>query len=75
MKGYYILSSSGTKRSSNTTDMTRKLPRKLLDEGWLPRGADGTRFNTVLELGPFASLDFAEIAAAYWAEIGVDVEN
>ena len=47
---------------------------KLLDEAGLPRGADGTRFKTSLTYGSWASLDHTEIAAAYWAEIGVDVE-
>ena len=47
---------------------------KLLDEAGLPRGADGTRFKTTLNYGPWATLDYAEIAASYFAEIGVDVE-
>ncbi len=47
---------------------------KLLDEAGYPRSADGTRFKTVLNYGSWANLDFAEIAAAYWAEIGVEVE-
>ena len=46
----------------------------LLDEAGYPRGADGTRFKTSLTYGSWASLDHTEIAAAYWAEIGVDVE-
>ena len=47
---------------------------KLLDEAGYPRGADGTRFKTVLNYGAWAALDFSEIATTYWAEIGVDVE-
>ena len=47
---------------------------KLLDEAGYPRGADGTRFKAALNYGTFASLDFAEIAASYWAEIGVDAK-
>ena len=47
---------------------------KLLDEANLPRGADGTRFNTPMRILGSAGLGYAEIAAAYWAEIGVDVE-
>ncbi len=47
---------------------------KLLDEAGYPRGADGTRFKTTLNYGAWATLDFAEIAAAYWTEIGVEVE-
>ena len=45
---------------------------KLLDEAGYPRGADGTRFKTSARIWGAAS--YAEIAAAYWAEIGVDVE-
>ena len=47
---------------------------KLLDEAGYPRGADGTRFKTTLNYGAWATLDYAEIAATYWAAIGVDVE-
>ena len=48
---------------------------ELLDEAGYPRGADGTRFKTILNYGSWATLDIAEIAAAYWAQIGVDVQN
>ena len=47
---------------------------QLLDEAGYERGADGIRFKTTLNYGAWATLDFAEIAAAYWAEIGVEVE-
>ena len=47
---------------------------KLLDEAGYPRGADGTRFTTTLNYGAWADLDYSHIAAAYWAEIGVNVE-
>ncbi len=47
---------------------------ELLDEAGYPRGADGTRFKTILNYGSWATLDIAEIAAAYWAQIGVDVQ-
>ena len=47
---------------------------KLLDEAGYPRGADGTRFTTTLNYGSWADLDYSHIAAAYWAEIGVNVE-
>ena len=45
---------------------------KLLDEAGYPRGADGTRFETSART--LGGSSYAEIAAAYWAEIGVDVE-
>ena len=47
---------------------------KLLDEAGYPRGADGTRFKTVLNYGLWSDLGYVETAAAYWAEIGVEVE-
>ena len=49
----------------------------LLDAAGYPRGADGIRFKTVLEvsLPIFAPyVQHSELAASYWAEIGVDVE-
>ncbi len=40
-----------------------------------PRGADGIRFKTVYEGGVhFSDLALADVAASYWAAIGVDVE-
>ena len=55
--------------------MTRKVPEALLDEAGYPRGADGIRFKTRLQiLQGTQDLGYAEIAASYWAEIGVDVE-
>ena len=39
-----------------------------------PRGADGTRFKTVLNHLYRFPLGFSELAATYWADIGVDVE-
>ena len=48
---------------------------KLLDEAGYPRGPDGIRFKTRLQiLQGTQDLGYAEIAASYWAEIGVDVE-
>ena len=47
---------------------------KLLDEAGLPRGADGIRFKTSVILGPWNSIDYYELAAFYWSEIGVDLE-
>ncbi len=46
----------------------------LLDEAGYPRGPDGMRFTVDLEHYDFFLLDYTQIAAAYWAEIGVDVE-
>ena len=46
----------------------------LLDEAGYPRGTDGTRFKTTLNLPAALDLGYSELAATYWAEIGVDVE-
>ncbi len=47
---------------------------KLLDEAGYPRGADGVRFKvTHHHRHPNYDLGYAEIAAGYWAEIGVEV--
>ena len=46
----------------------------LLDQAGYPRGADGTRFKTALNISYRFPLDYGELAATYWADIGVDVE-
>ena len=46
----------------------------LLDAAGYPRGADGTRFKTVLSHLERYDTTFAELAAAQWGEVGVDVE-
>ena len=46
----------------------------LLDEAGYPRGADGIRFKTVLNHFYRFSSGYSELAATYWAEIGVDVQ-
>ena len=72
--GYYIPFEEWNEEVKQYYRYDPEAAEKLLDEAGYPRGADGTRFKTVLNAGTFASLDFAEIAAAYWAEIGVEVE-
>ena len=49
---------------------------KLLDEAGYPRGADGIRFKTTqTQFGvALGDTSLSEIAADYWAAIGVDVE-
>ena len=46
----------------------------LLDAAGYPRGADGMRFEVALEHYQVFDLDYTQLAAAYWKEIGVDVE-
>ena len=74
-KGYYIPFDEWPEEVKQYYRYDPAGAEKLLDEAGYPRGADGTRFKTVLHHPtPTASLDYAEIAASYWAEIGVDVE-
>ena len=74
LKGYYIPFEEWDEEVKQYYRYDPEAAEKLLDEAGYPRGADGIRFKTALNYGTFASLDFAEIAASYWAEIGVDVE-
>ncbi|MDE0447915.1 MAG: ABC transporter substrate-binding protein [Spirochaetaceae bacterium] len=46
----------------------------LLDEAGYPRGSDGIRFKTVLSHHYNRNLGYAELAAGFWRDIGVDVE-
>ena len=46
----------------------------LLDEAGYKRGADGIRFKTTFQVHVSADLGGYELFAAYWREIGVDVE-
>ena len=46
----------------------------LLDAAGYPRGADGTRFKIVLNHYAPYDATFSELNAAYWGEIGIDVE-
>lgn len=48
-----------------------ELAERLLDEAGYPRGADGVRFRVKYTVHHNLDLSFAELQAAYWAEIGV----
>ena len=72
--GYYIPFEQWDEEVKQWFRYDPEAAEKLLDEAGYPRGAEGTRFKTTLNYGAWATLDFAEIAAAYWAEIGVEVE-
>ena len=74
VNGYYIPFEEWDEEVKQYYRYDPEAAEKLLDEAGYPRGADGTRFKTTLNYGAWATLDYAEIAAAYWAEIGVDVE-
>ena len=74
VKGYHIPFEEWDEEVKQYYRYDPEAAEKLLDEAGYPRGADGTRFKTVLSQGQYSVLDFSEIAVAYWAEIGVDVE-
>ena len=46
----------------------------LLDEAGYPRGADGTRFKTVMVHLERYDLNYVQLVASYWKRIGVDVD-
>ena len=48
----------------------------LLDAAGYPRGADGIRFSTAVNVpsGEIDALHYAEVVTGFWREIGVDVE-
>ncbi len=73
-KGYYIPFEEWPEEVKQYYRYDPEAAEKLLDAAGYPRGADGTRFKTSLTYGAWATLEYAEIAASYWAEIGVDVE-
>ena len=61
IKGYYSYDPEGAEA--------------LLDEAGYPRGADGIRFNVVLDVGvPIWDPAYNQVAADYWAKIGVDAK-
>ena len=72
-KGYHIPFEEWDEEVKQYYRYDPEAAEKLLDEAGYPRGADGTRFKTVLNHAASSSLDYAEIAASYWAEIGVEV--
>ena len=67
VKGYYIPFEEWDEEVKQYYRYDPEAAEQLLDEAGYPRGADGTRFKTDFNYGTFASLDFAEIAVAYWA--------
>ena len=61
VKGYYTYDPEGAEA--------------LLDEAGYPRGADGIRLEIVLNVGlPHWDVAYNDLAASFWAEVGVDVE-
>ena len=75
VKGYFIPFEEWPEEAKKGYMYDPEAAEKLLDEAGYQRGADGIRFKTSHMIHPAGnSLDFTEIVASYWAEIGVDVE-
>ena len=74
LQGYFIPFEEWDEEVKQYYRYDPEAAEKLLDEAGYPRGTDGIRFKAALNYTESASLDFAEIASAYWAEIGVDFE-
>ena len=53
--------------------MNQERAERLLDEAGYPRGADGIRFSTNLMVTDWMDLNFFELAAQHFGEIGVEV--
>ncbi len=74
LKGYYIPFEEWPEETRKVFAYDPEGAEALLDEAGYPRGADGIRFKTVLNPVPSWDVGYQEIAAEYWAAIGVDVE-
>ena len=74
VKGYHIPFEEWPEEVKKTYRYDPEGAEALLDEAGYTRGPDGIRFKTVLALRRATTLRYAEVAASYWSEIGVDVE-
>ena len=75
-KGYYVPFEEWPEEIKGYYTYDVERARELLDEAGYPRGADGIRFKTNLvwlDRGDF-DLNWAELAASYWREIGIRVD-
>ena len=74
-KGYYIPFDEWPAEVKQWYRYDPEAAEKLLDEAGYPRGADGVRFKVTHDHRyPNYDLGYAEIAAGYWTDIGVDVK-
>ena len=74
LQGYYIPFEEWDEEVKQYYRYDPEAAEKLLDEAGYPRSADGTRFKTVLNHFHRFDLGYSELAATYWADIGVDVK-
>ena len=74
LKGYYTPFDEWPEEVKKTYMYDPEGAEALLDEAEYPRGPDGIRFKTVFTKNIRGDVGYAELAAGYWREIGVDVE-
>ena len=74
VKGYTIPFAQWPAELKKTYNYDPEGAEALLDAAGYPRGADGTRFKTKVNLTDWFDATYTEIASSYWGEIGVDVE-
>ena len=75
VKGYYIPFDEWPEEVKEGYRYDPDAAEKLLDQAGYRRGSDGIRFKTKYDMDPaWMDIDLGQIAKAYWAEIGVDVE-
>ena len=72
-KGYYIPFEEWPEELKQYYRYDPEGAEKLLDEAGYPRGADGIRFTAEYLHRDVIDLGYTEVAAGYWADIGVDV--
>ena len=74
VKGYTIPFAQWPEELKKTYNYDPEGAEALLDAAGYPRGADGIRFKTKVNLTDWFDATYTEIASSYWGEIGVDVE-
>ena len=74
IKGYIIPFEEWPEELKKTYNYDQEGAEALLDAAGYPRGADGIRFKTKVNLPEWFDATYAEVASSYWDEIGVKVE-
>ncbi len=74
IKGYIIPFEEWPEELKKTYNYDQEGAEALLDAAGYPRGADGIRFKTKVNLPDWFDATYAEVASSYWDEIGVKVE-
>ena len=72
--GFYIPFEEWTQEVKKAYTYDPEGAENLLDEAEYPRGSDGIRFKFVFKHEDGMDMSYTELIAAYWREIGVDME-